>query len=270
MIKKITTNIYLLLFLNGLFISTLYFFRAEDLYERDLFNAIVYNIKDSLKTENKDSFLVHSVKMTHELLHERQSIFQNAQIATVTTNNYFQSVRKDLMVANGACGSNAKVLARILKANGCKVRIGQMMANNRFGAHIVVETKINNKWIVVDPLYNLYFKNPNGSLASFKDVQKNWVYFKNQTPPNYDSAYRYEGIRYTNWNKIPVILPFIKKVLDRTIGKEKADEISLRPTILRIHHILFVTGSVLYILLTSFTFWLIYQKRKVLPNGSKN
>jgi len=270
MIKKIGTNLYLLAFLNGLILANLYYFRTEDLYERDLFTAIVQNVKLSLRTENKDTFLVHAVRMTHELLHERQDIFQNAQIATITDGNYFQSVRKDLMAAKGSCGSNAKVLARILKANACEVRIGQMTVNNSFGAHIVVETKINNNWAIVDPLYNVYFRNPNGSLASFKDVQKNWAYFKNQTPPNYDSAYKYEGIRYTNWNKIPVILPFVKKVLDVTMGKEKADEISIRPKVLRIHHILFIIGTAFYILLTSFTFWLIYQKRKVLPNGSKN
>ncbi len=270
MIKKIVTNLYLLLFLNGSLLTTLYFFRAEDLYERDLFTAITTNVKSVLQTENKDTFLVHAVRMTQELLHERQDIFQNAQIATITDGNYFQSVRKDLMAAKGSCGSNAKVLARILKANACEVRIGQMMANNTFGAHIVVETKINNKWVVVDPLYNLYFKNPDGSLASFKEVHNNWAYFKNQTPPNYDSVYKYEGIRYTNWNKIPVILPLVKKVLDITMGKGKADEISIRPNVLRIHHILFLIGTAFYILLTSFTFWLIYQKWKVLPNGSKN
>jgi hypothetical protein len=161
--------------------------------------------------------------MTHELLHERQSIFENAYISTVDDGISFHSVRKDLMAAKGACGSNSLVLARILQSNNFEVRLSQMLVNNKYGGHIVVETKINNRWIIVDPLYNLYFTNPNGTLASFKDINSNWGFFKNQLPEGYDFNYNYAGIRYTNWNKIPILFPLIKKSLDLIMGKESAD-----------------------------------------------
>jgi hypothetical protein len=263
MIKKIVTNLYFLVFLNGVLLTSLYFFKEEDLYERDLFNAIVKNVKSSINSDNKDTFLLQSLKMTYELLHERQAIFENAPIATIDGNFSFYSVRKDLMAAKGACGSNAKVLARILKANDCDVRIGQMLVNNKYGGHIVVETKINNRWIIVDPLYNLYFTNPDGSLASFKQVNSNWEYFKKQVPQGYNYNYNYAGIRYANWNKIPILTPLIKKSLDLIMGKDAADHLSIRPKVLRVHHFLFVFGSWFYAVLSLFTFWLIYKRQKV-------
>ena len=33
--------------------------------------------------------------------------------------------------------------------------------------------------------------------------------------------YSYEDVRYSNWTKIPVVFPAIKKILDLTIGKQK-------------------------------------------------
>ena len=92
---------------------------------------------------------------------------------------------------------------------------------------ILVETKTHNGWVVLDPLFDIYFINPEHKLASFNEVQSNWKYYKSQLPAGYDQHYRYEDVRYSNWTKIPVVMPAIKKILDETIGKQEADNISL-------------------------------------------
>ena len=122
-----------------------------------------------------------------------------------------------------------------------------MKAHGKFAAHNVVEAKTTNGWAVLDPLFDVYFIKPNSGLASFADVQGNWDYYKKQLPSNYDFNYRYEDVRYSNWGKIPLILPAAKKVLDFVLGKEKADAISLRVYFLKMYDFYFMLTLILYI-----------------------
>ncbi len=257
-IKRIFTNLYFLFFLNGFVVASLLFFLKEDIYEKELFSSIAQKIRNDLGNENKDSFLLRSLHMAYELQVSRQPIFGAQPIDRES--DFFHSATTDLMTAYGACGSYSIVLARILKANNCNVRIGQMKVNGKFGGHMVVETEINNKWIIVDPTFNVVFIKPDGGLANYKDVHNNWAFYKKQVPANYDTTYKYDGMRYANWDKVPIVLPTFKKLLDLTIGKEKADTLSLRPYLLRAYHILFMFGTFLYIILTVSTLWLIKKR----------
>ena len=80
----------------------------------------------------------------------------------------------DLMTARGACGSFSMVLARILQGYKFPVRIAQMKSNGVFAAHNIVEVQTGHGWVVLDPLFDVYFVNPSRKLASFEDVKKNW------------------------------------------------------------------------------------------------
>ena len=132
------------------------------------------------------------------------------------------------MTTRGACGSYSEVLARILQTYHLPVRIAQMKANGIYAAHNVVETMVRQRWIVLDPTFNLCFVRPDQTLASFADVRKNWSYYSRQVPAGYNPIYRYEDVRYSNWTKIPVLLPALRSLLNATIGPERANGISLR------------------------------------------
>ena len=242
--------------------ASLIYLRKEDLYESDLFTAIVHNIKADIKTENKDTFIIKSLGMTYKLQHERQNIFGTQNISNTDNSDFLHSATEDLMAAKGACGSYALVMARILKANACEVRIGQMKVNGQYGGHIIVETKVKDKWIVVDPMFNVFFVKPDGHLASFIEVNQNWAYYSKQLPPDYPTSYRYEGIRYTNWDKFPVIAPMAKKLLNFAIGKESADTFSIRPNIIRMHHFLYIITLWFYLPLTIVTIWIFHVSKR--------
>ena len=116
------------------------------------------------------------------------------------------------------------------------VKIGQMKVKGVYGVHMFIETKTENGWIVLDPMFDLAFKKPDGTIAGFNDLNTNWGYYKQQLPNDYNTAYSYEGVRYTNWDKIPGITTSIKSMLNIVLGKEKADLISIRPYLLRIYN----------------------------------
>ena len=114
----------------------------------------------------------------------------------------------------------------------------------------------------MDGSYDLFVRKPDGNLASFADVESNWDYYKNQVPTDYDKSYRYEGVRYTNWQKIPLVMPLIKNILYLFIGKEKTDGLSFRSLFLRKFHMLFMVIGTLYLLLVFSVVRKYYRKNK--------
>jgi hypothetical protein len=263
MIKRVFGNLYFLTFLNGFLLASLLYFKMEASYESELFQAIRSNISSQIKsTESEDSVLVQIMHACHGLLVNRGSVFEGKQFDGIKSELEPTSI--DLMTARGACGSFSIVLARILQGYRYDVRIAQMKSKGVYAAHNIVEAKTRHGWVVLDPFFDVYFINRSSKLASFEDVKNDWEYYKNKLPADYDMSYRYEDVRYSNWTKIPVLLPAAKKILDLTIGKQAADTISLRVFFLKKYNICFNVFMAVFIFIFTFTIIKLI-KAKVFP-----
>ncbi|TXT33852.1 MAG: hypothetical protein FD136_662 [Chitinophagaceae bacterium] len=255
LITKIIFRKSIILFVIGITLSTTFHFKSESLYIVDK------RKEDAGPTQSIDSFFVAAMRMTHTLEFNRQKIFGGKKLAGLKA-DFFRPATIDLMTGDGACGSNSTVLARILKAGGYQVRIAHMSVENLAAGHMVVEAKKRSNWIVLDPLLQQYFKKPDGGLASFKDVQTNWAYYQQQTSPSYVPAYKYESVRYTNWNKIPLLGNFIQSSLGIVIGKEQTNDIAIRSYILRKYHFLYLFSLTVFIFSCCWLLVAIQIKRK--------
>jgi len=254
-------NLYVLFFLNGILLSCTFYFATESEYETELFNAISKKIIfNNVAKNNEDTFFMHSMNMANYLIRNRLVIFGGQEIKGIKA-NLLHSSTVDLMTGNGACGSASVVLARILKANNFTVRIAQMKIGNVWGGHMITEVKKKEGWIVLDPLFDVYFKKSDGHFASFKEVHFNWDYYKKQLPANYPPEYNYKDVRYTNWDKYPVIGPFINKTVILFLGKAKADNICIRAYLLRNYYLLFWGSLFLLILTVVQTGFVLWKKR---------
>jgi hypothetical protein len=175
--------------------------------------------------------------------------------------NDIRPVSVDFTTGQGACGSASLVLGRLLLCMQYPIRFAHMKVGGVNGGHQVLEVKVNDHWVVLDPLYDLYFVRPDGRMASYNDLRNNWAYYKAQAPVGYDMHYRYEGVTYTNWDKIPVVMPAAKTLLNLVVGRERADAISLRPLFLRKFHVLFIVLLIMYAMVLSFTVGRLIRKR---------
>lgn len=264
MIRRFFSNLYFLTFLNGFLLATLFYFRMEANYEKELFQAIRTDINTKVDSADlEDSLIVKVMHVCHNLMVNRGSVFKDKHFQGFES-SLLEPTSVDLMTAQGACGSYSMVLSRVLQGYRYKVRIAQMKSKGVFAAHNIVEVNTSHGWVVLDPLFDAYYINPSKKLASFDDVKGNWDYYKNQLPVNYDTAFRFEDVRYSNWTKIPVILPSIKKILDLTIGKKEADTISLRTYFLRKYNICFNVTLVILLFIFSFTLVRLI-KAKIFP-----
>ena len=246
-------NLYFICFINGILICMYVNFKIADDYENRVFASIAKTIATKTNSMPEDSVLAEMVHATHLLVGSRSSIFNaNESDPQFSTTDFSESLSGDLMTAHGACGSYSKVMAKLAEHLGFESRIGQMKVKGQFGGHIIPEVRTSTGWIVTDPMFDLVFKNPDGKPAGFSEVSGNWSYYKQQVPQNYQHDYKYEAIRYTNWEKIPVIMPLIKKALDKSLGEERANAISIRVRLLSIYNI--YSLLLLFVMIPMFTY----------------
>jgi len=254
-------NIRIFYFLNGLAVGILFYFYSEDTYEHQLFKALADNVSRNLPTDKQtvdDSILVRSLRLTHYLEKNRENVFGDFQLHGFKA-EYLQPVTFDLMTGKGACGSNAYVLGRLLMEFGYPIRFAQMKVDGNYGGHIILEVFAKERWQVLDAFYNLRFVDTTQTGVSFLEVKSNWSLYSNQLPLEYNHTYDFEGVRYTNWDKIPVLMPLTYNLISFFKGKEFADTVSLRTIILRKFRFLFITSLVLFVLLHLIRFY-IYRR----------
>lgn len=258
-------NLYFLTFLNGFLLASLCYFKMEAAYENGLFLSIKNDIDNKIDGDDtQDSVVVKAMHTCNFLMGNRAFMFRDAAAMATVKADFFQATSVDLMTTKGACGSYSTVLARILMTYNYPIRIAQMKAGGIYAAHNLVEVETGHGWVVLDPTYDLYFVRPDNRLASFQDVENDWPYYSKQVPKDYDFTYHYEGVRYSNWTKVPILFPAIKKTLDFFLGTQKADTISIRSYLLAVYDISFYITLTLYLPLFLFTFG-CFVKTKIFP-----
>ena len=226
-IKSIFLNLYFLVFINGFLLAFFIFCRVQADYENRLFADVASIVTRGEEQSGQGNLIKTAVKITNRLLQRRSDVF-NGQAPGGFLDDMIHPLSADMMTAEGACGSYSAVLCRVLNTMGITTRIAQMKVNGKYGGHIITEAKTANGWVVLDPLYNLYFTRPDGKMAGFSEVSSMWQWYKKQVPADYNPSYNYAGVQYTNWNKIPVVMPAVKMLLAFFIKKEQLETISLR------------------------------------------
>ncbi len=202
-----------------------------------------------LTTENEGdtSFVRSSTKHIFDMMNSRRAQFNDHYDLSIEQ-KIFRSVDVDLMYGGGACGGYSKVLARHLQLAGFEVRVAQLkIPVVGYGGHNVVEyfSKTLNKWVLIDPLFNMFIKLPNGNPASIAEIMENWSFCSKQMPSDYSLKFKFLGVRYTNWEKLGFVSESIYNSIAYVFGKDYADSIALRPYFLSMYK--FVTLFLIYI-----------------------
>ncbi len=158
------------------------------------------------------------------------------------------------------------VLARTLQVMGYNVRIGQLkVIKGVWGGHIIIEyySTTLRKWIMIDPLFQFIPRTKSGKMAGIKYVAKNWAAFEGQMPEDFKSQYRYNDVRYTNWDKFGSILKPYYHLAKLFKGKAYADTICLRMYRLSTFPLLFWGVEAAYLSLFAFGFLRFRRKRRL-------
>ncbi len=244
--------------LQGVALTLVAIFSVSAHFEDRLITQIVENVAgDAVSDQQKAIALLDA---THAMLRPRLEIFGGESYIGIR-DTLFRSTDIHLLDSKGVCGSHAHVLGRLLQRAGMPIRMAQMKCGEHWGCHILLEARVDGRFVVLDPLYNLAFMKADGSLASFDEVSRNWPHFALQVPGDYPLYFAYEDVRYTNWNKIPVIMPAIRNILQAFIGDD-VRFISIRPLFLNVYRFYAVVALILYMVLVVTTVILLRSGRK--------
>ncbi len=120
----------------------------------------------------------------------------------------------------GACGSTARVVHAMLESQHIPTRVLLLTDAREHSLHTVLESRVQGRWVVLDPLYGIVFRRRDGALATRAELLADPAHFHAQVDSvaGYDARYTYEHATLLNWHKIPVVLPALRAVLACVIG----------------------------------------------------
>lgn len=89
--------------------------------------------------------------------------------------NRLDTVGIDKLVSGvGWCDQQARVFMQLAKKQGIITRLLFLTAENGSSPHSVAEAKCGDRWVIVDPAYNLEFYNKDGEMASMPDIREDF------------------------------------------------------------------------------------------------
>jgi len=141
----------------------------------------------------------------------------------------------------GHCAKRSRLLTILLEDQGIPAHKlflynerGLELLNDppRAWVHVVVEAKLGDRWVVVDPLFDIAFGRPDGRLATADVIRENpdilWAN-RARADERYDvwedSLYTYQDVRRFPWFMIPKLGEPLYGLVARVAGKARADHI---------------------------------------------
>ena len=113
------------------------------------------------------------------------------------------------------CGTATNAFVNLAQSSGLHARRLLLLDENRSSKHVVVETLIDNRWIIVDPAFRTILRLPTGHPA-IRDELRDPEVFRAATHsiPNYPAIYTYEATVHVHLSRIPVVGGFLRTVFN--------------------------------------------------------
>jgi hypothetical protein len=226
-------------------------------HENNLYRNIGHAVRIHAADVDDTTVVKEAMTSINDIMQSRHELFRGTEQYSLKQ-SVFQSADIDLMYGSGACGGYSKVVARTLQLQGFDVRIGQLKTLKfGYGGHIIIEyySEVLKKWVFVDPLFKLIVRQKNGNWASVKEVAKNYHLYASQMPEKFNQDFKFNDVRYTNWDKWGGIAKPYYYLAKLFKGEHYADTICLRMYTLSSFPVLFWSLETVYLVLLGIGYW---------------
>lgn len=240
------------------FFVLLVYILLEWQHENNLYRNIGHAARIHAANGDDTSVVKEAITSINDIMQSRHELFRGSEQYS-WKQSVFQSADIDLMYGSGSCGGFSKVFARTLQLQGFDVRIAQLKTvRYGYGGHILIEyySEILHKWVFVDPLFMLIIRQTNGDWASVKEVAKHYNRYSDQMPEKFNQKFKFDDVRYTNWDKWGEISKSYYALVKLFIGEHYADKICLRMYQLSTFPLLFWSLEGCYLFFLGIRYWL--------------
>lgn len=113
------------------------------------------------------------------------------------------------------CGTATNAFVNLAQSSGLRARRLLLLDQRGQSKHVVVETLVGDRWVVVDPSWHLVFRLPDGRLLTQTEMKDPAVFrAATQSIPNYPSSYTYERTVHIRLRRIPLVGDFLRRLFD--------------------------------------------------------
>ncbi len=113
------------------------------------------------------------------------------------------------------CGTATNAFVNLAQSSGFHARRLLLLDENLRSKHVVVETLIDNRWVIVDPSYHALLRLPSGRPVTREELRNLEVFrAATQAIPNYPSIYTYERTVHIRLARIPLAGGLLRRVLN--------------------------------------------------------
>jgi transglutaminase superfamily protein len=127
------------------------------------------------------------------------------------------------------CGSATNAFLNLSRSSGIEARRLLLLSPDRTAKHVVAEVHLDGRWVIFDATYRTIMKDAQGRLLTRADLQDPRL-FQEATAriPGYITGYSYERVAHVRVGALPVLGPFLRRVLDTVMpGWDEAADWSL-------------------------------------------
>lgn len=114
------------------------------------------------------------------------------------------------------CGTATNAFVNLAYSSGLQARRLLLLDPARVTKHVVVEVRIDGRWVVVDPAFRIFFRDAQGRFLT-RDQLRDPAIFRQATQviPDYPSIYTYESTAHVRLSRIPSVGRYLRILLDR-------------------------------------------------------
>jgi hypothetical protein len=176
---------------------------------------------------------VRLMHVTHALMLPRKAYFEGPYVDP--TGLWFRTPSTALLTGQGGCGDFTAVLTRALQLAGEDAKTMQVRCADDSACHIITESKVDGRWVVFDPLFDVALADPHGRPLSVTEMRGHWSQLARRLPAFYHQKYNdLRRIVGTNWSKFGAASRGLYSFL-KWIGFSRLDDFSVRSYVLNMY-----------------------------------
>lgn len=239
-------------------------------FEEEVLNNLALHVKSKSIPNNTESIVTAALKDA-SYLDERNTELLGDKTFHTWKIGLMSTSFAPYYYGGGACGGYSLFLGRLLNKLGYEIKTVQLKVNGKYGGHITLGVVDGHRLLLVDPLYNLYYKDSMGHMVDIHEVSKNWYnYYIKQVPTSYNPSYNYQsGWRYTNWDKFGDLSRTMYKIGVLFFGKERMDNYSFADHFTGLSRNYFLFSFIGFLAFTTYLFVELIKRQKFLLNNNK-
>lgn len=113
------------------------------------------------------------------------------------------------------CGTATNAFLNLAREDELRVRRLLLLATDGSTKHVVAETLIDGRWIVVDPTYHVIMRDKSGRMLTRADLQRQDLFAQaTSSIPNYPQEYTYDHVAHVRMARVPIAGRYLGRLFD--------------------------------------------------------